>query len=237
VFLGVLNAMAYAHQQGFLHRDLKPANIMVGPYGEVTVMDWGLARHVAAPTAGGVAPSPELGSRTGTALETHAGAVMGTPLYMSPEQARGEIAKLDVRSDCYSLAVVFHEFLYLTNYLAELSAIPDILKAVQARVPDVFTMKANPHQGAVPAELGWYVLKGLEKDPAKRFQTIAEMIAGLQKTVDGRVDVQCQRTFTKRMLQEAVHRVDAHPAAIIVVSGVVLSFILAGLVNSFLTFF
>lgn len=238
IFLGVLNAMAYAHQQGFLHRDLKPANIMIGPYGEVTVMDWGLARHVgAAPDPSGAPSSPDTGSRTGTALQTHAGAVMGTPLYMSPEQARGEIDKLDVRSDCYSLAVVFHEFLYLTNYLADVSAIPDILAAVQTRVPDVFSMKSIPHQGAVPAELGWYVLKGLEKDPSKRFQTIAEMIEGLQKTIDGRVDVQCQRTFTKRMLQEAVHRVDAHPVAIILVSGVVLSFILAGLVNSFLTFF
>ena len=238
VFLGVLNAMAYAHQQGFLHRDLKPANIMIGPYGEVTVMDWGLARHIgAAPDPSGAPSSVDTGSRTGTALQTHAGAVMGTPLYMSPEQARGEIDKLDVRSDCYSLAVVFHEFLYLTNYLADVQAIPDILAAVQTRVPDVFSMKSIPHQGAVPAELGWYVLKGLEKDPSKRFQTIAEMIEGLQKTIDGRVDVHCQRTFTKRMLQEAVHRVDAHPVAIILVSGAVLSFILAGLVNSFLTFF
>lgn len=237
IFLGVLNAMAYAHQQGFLHRDLKPANIMVGPYGEVTVMDWGLARHVAAPDTGAVTTSPDVGTRSGTALETHAGAVMGTPLYMSPEQARGEINKLDVRSDCYSLAVVFHEFLYLTNYLADVQAIPDILKGVQTRMPDVFAMKQDPHQGAVPAELGWYVLRGFEKDPSKRFQTIAEMIDGLQRTIDGRVEVHCQRTFTKRMLQEAVHRVDAHPVAIIVGAGALFSFILAGLVHSFITFF
>ncbi|MDP3499515.1 MAG: serine/threonine-protein kinase [Myxococcales bacterium] len=238
IFLSVLNAMAYAHQRGYLHRDLKPANIMIGPYGEVTVMDWGLARHVGAPEALGAAPAvSEPGSRTGTALETHAGAVMGTPLYMSPEQARGEIDKLDVRSDCYSLAVVFHEFLYLTNYLADVEGIPDILTAVQTRVPDFFNVTQSPHQPAVPAELGWYLKKGFEKDVNKRFQSISEMIDGLQKVVDGRVDVKCQRTFAKRMFQEAIHRVDAHPVAIIVGSTLMASLILGGLVNTLLSFF
>jgi serine/threonine-protein kinase len=232
VFLGVLNAMAYAHQQGFLHRDLKPANIMVGPYGEVTVMDWGLARHLDKKDT-----APVTSARSGTALETKVGAVMGTPLYMSPEQARGEQDKLDVRSDVYALSVVFHEFLYLEHYLGELSALPEILSAVQTRTPALWPVKGHPTQPSVPAEFSWYLDRGFQKDPAKRYQTVAEMIEALQRIVDGRVEVHCQRTFTKRVLQEVVHAVDAHPMAVILGSGAVLAFVLAGLVNSFLTFF
>ncbi len=234
VFIGVLNAMAYAHQQGIIHRDLKPANIMVGPYGEVTVMDWGLARNLATKTeAMPIASSV----REGTLLQTQAGAVMGTPLYMSPEQARGEQDKLDVRTDVYSLAVVFHEFLYLEHYLGSLEQMPEILAAVQKTTPEMFDIKQSPHQPTVPAELGWFLLKGFEKDATKRFQNVPEMLEAMQQIIDGRVNVQCERTFAKRMLQEAIHRADAYPKTVIIGTGLLLSFILAGLVNSVMTFF
>ncbi|MDX2008738.1 MAG: serine/threonine-protein kinase [Myxococcaceae bacterium] len=234
VFLSILNAMAYAHEQGYVHRDLKPANVMIGPYGEVTVMDWGLARHLqkGAPTR-----TAAVHTRDGTALQTHAGAVMGTPFYMSPEQARGDHDALDQRSDIYSLAVLFHEFLYLTHYLDPLEAVPEVIDGVQKRTPAVFDVRQSPHQPAVPAELGWFLLKAMEKDPAQRFQTTREMIDALQRIIDGRVVVQCQRTFTKRMLQEAIHRVDAHPVAIIVGSTLVLALVVAGLVNTLLSLF
>jgi serine/threonine-protein kinase len=234
VFLSMLNAMAYAHEQGFVHRDLKPGNVMIGPWGEVTVMDWGLARHLKSSPASATIP---VHTRDGTALETHAGAVMGTPFYMSPEQARGEHDRLDQRSDLYSLGALFHEFLYLHHYLEPLEAIPDVIEGVQKQAPRVFDVRQSPHQPAVPAELGWFLLKAMEKDPAPRFQTTREMIDALQRIVDGRVAVQCQRTFTKRMLQEALHRVDAHPVAIIIVSTLVVSLGVAGVVNFLLSLF
>ncbi len=231
VFLSIVNAMAYAHEQGFVHRDLKPSNVMVGPFGEVTVMDWGLARRTEASTTSDAWDTPTSPTRVGTALETQAGAVMGTPHYMSPEQARGEHATLDPRSDLYSLGVLLHEFLYLEHYLDSRVATDAVLDGVQRVSPSVFGLAHDLRQPAVPAELGWFILKAMDKDPARRFQTAREMIEALQRTVDGRVEVQCPRTFTKRVLQEAVHRADDHPVGVLLGTVAVMALLVGGFVS------
>jgi len=111
IFLRICDAVAFAHTRGVLHRDLKPANVMVGPFGEVLVMDWGLAKILAVPCdPEATAPhtvSPRLanGSEEGSII-TGDGKVMGTPGYMSPEQARGERDLIDVRSDIFSLGAL-----------------------------------------------------------------------------------------------------------------------------------
>jgi eukaryotic-like serine/threonine-protein kinase len=108
-FMTVCNTMAYAHAQGVIHRDLKPSNIMLGPYGETLVMDWGLAKRLETDDAGseaeGDAPSP---SPSPDAL-TATGAVLGTPHYMSPEQAKGELA--GPASDIFNLGLVLYGIL------------------------------------------------------------------------------------------------------------------------------
>jgi serine/threonine-protein kinase len=227
VCLGVLNAVAYAHRKGIIHRDLKPANIMVGPFGEVTVMDWGLARPVRAPAAPsadsqGVAMRihavPLVGLREAASLRTQVGSVIGTPLYMSPEQARGEDG-LDARSDVYSLAVLFHEFLALKHYLDGRESLTDILEGVQKVTPVVGELQSSPHQPPVPAELAWFVSKGLKKDVTKRYQSVEEMIEALQGLMEGHIVVQCQRTLLKRGLHELLRFVDRHPVAVIVGTG------------------
>ncbi len=110
VFARVCEAVAYAHSAGVIHRDLKPANVMVGDFGRVLVMDWGLARKLDAgpePTAA----SPEASPRapvTDDAL-TRAGEVLGTPAYMAPEQARGDVKQHGPATDVYALgAMLYH---------------------------------------------------------------------------------------------------------------------------------
>jgi serine/threonine protein kinase len=119
LFLRICDAVGFAHARGVLHRDLKPANIMVGPFGEVLVMDWGLAKilggeisHRAqeADPEATVLEKPKRTNIAGDATEvsvvTGHGTVMGTPGYMSPEQARGDVEHLDARSDIFSLGAL-----------------------------------------------------------------------------------------------------------------------------------
>jgi len=108
VFLRVCDAVQFAHAQGIVHRDLKPANVMVGAFGEVLVLDWGIARILAEPTfraAGG--PGPGATAPQGPeAQATGAGLVLGTPGFMPPEQASGDSATVDARSDVYALGAM-----------------------------------------------------------------------------------------------------------------------------------
>jgi eukaryotic-like serine/threonine-protein kinase len=127
IALQVAQAMAYAHAKGVIHRDLKPANIMVGAFGEVQVMDWGLAKVLA---EGGVADEerasrahqePEdvttirtarsTGSHGSFGTDTEAGSILGTPAYMPPEQASGDVALLDRRADVFALGAILCEIL------------------------------------------------------------------------------------------------------------------------------
>jgi serine/threonine-protein kinase len=119
IFGQVCLTMAYAHVRGVIHRDLKPSNIMVGSFGEVQVMDWGLAKVL---PQGGVADDVEAGlsshhtvihtGRTGTNAElSQVGSIMGTPAYMPPEQADGEIDRLDERADVFALGSILCEVL------------------------------------------------------------------------------------------------------------------------------
>jgi len=119
LFLRICDAVAFAHARGVLHRDLKPANVMVGPFGEVLVMDWGLAKILSTASQSAEAstdsaatllqtkPPPSTGE-TATEITkiTGHGTVMGTPGYMSPEQARGDVESLDARSDIFSLGAL-----------------------------------------------------------------------------------------------------------------------------------
>jgi serine/threonine protein kinase len=176
LFLRICDAVAFAHARGVLHRDLKPANIMVGPFGEVLVMDWGLAKILR--TAGASkaqtqvdpditifekpAPAkPSMDSAEASVVTGH-GTVMGTPGYMSPEQARGDVEHLDARSDIFSLGALLR-FLLTGNSQA--------LAATAARRPDK-SLEAICGKAAAPA-------------PQDRYTTVSELALDVARYLDG----------------------------------------------------
>jgi serine/threonine protein kinase len=149
IFLRVCDAVAFAHARGVLHRDLNPANIMIGPFGEVLVLDWGLAKVLREPADGagnpdaistGPADVPATSDIDPTQLSatTGHGAVMGTPGYMSPEQARGENDLLDERTDIFSLGALLHFLLSEAPPNAAQPVIDKSLRAIcaKATAPD-----------------------------------------------------------------------------------------------------
>jgi serine/threonine-protein kinase len=108
-FVDVCNAVAYAHSRGVLHRDLKPGNVMLGPYGETLVVDWGLAKSVGrADRSDGVTEGTLRPAHASGSAPTQMGAALGTPAFMSPEQAAGDLDRLGPRSDVYSLGATLY---------------------------------------------------------------------------------------------------------------------------------
>jgi serine/threonine-protein kinase len=110
IFEQVCQTMAYAHARGVIHRDLKPDNVMVGAFGEVQVMDWGLAKMLDLASRGRQPPE-QSGGGSDAGMASQAGSVVGTPAYMAPEQARGETERLDERCDVFGLGAILCEIL------------------------------------------------------------------------------------------------------------------------------
>jgi serine/threonine-protein kinase len=221
LFISLLRALAYAHDRGIIHRDIKPANVMVGPYGEVVLMDWGIARPIEgadlpAPSTEEEPPSDESATRK-RLVRTQGAALVGTPMYMSPEQARGE-HDLDVRSDLYSACVLFHELLTLRHYLHDRPSVAAVLVGVMDReLPNAMDAAAysHPTQGPPPMEYVHFLRHGMAKDRAARWHSAQEMIAELEAALEGRVRVQCPVTMSKRMTREAGRFVDRHPVLVV----------------------
>jgi len=216
IVLSILNTVEYAHSKGLLHRDLKPANVLVGPYGEVLLVDWGIARPIGG-DADRIAPEDEEGDDGGDGrsrlVSTHEGAVIGTPLYMSPEQARGETNGLDARSDVYSAGVLFLELLALRHPLDDHKSVPAICSALQTVEPPGITQSfwEHPGQDPVPAELRHFVRRALANDREERWQSVGEMLAELERVRAGDFRAQCPATFMKRAQHRTLPFIDKHP--------------------------
>jgi serine/threonine protein kinase len=165
LFQRICEAVAFAHARGMLHRDLKPENIMVGRFGEVLVMDWGIAKILR--EASGIEGATQtneagLAHDTGDSAITAHGAILGTPGYMAPEQARGEVGSLDERSDVYSLGAILQ---YLLEPGASPAAGPQPLAAIARKA-----MASNPvDRYTSAAELGLDVARYLDGLPVSAY--------------------------------------------------------------------
>jgi len=165
------HAIAYAHSRGVIHRDLKPSNIMVGPYGETVVVDWGLAKRRGEVEERPSAPS--LGAHLDPGL-TVAGVALGTPSYMSPEQARGAIGEIAERSDVFSLGAILYELLCGRVPFEGATNEQIIEKVLTAPVLPVRTVCPE-----VSPELAAIADRALQRAPADRYQTADALVKDL----------------------------------------------------------
>ncbi|HEX6836291.1 MAG TPA: serine/threonine-protein kinase [Polyangia bacterium] len=208
----ILRGVEHAHELGILHRDLKPANIMVGSLGEVVIMDWGLSKRIGGEEpARPAATHSASGDERARLFETQAGALLGTPAYMAPEQAAGHVDAIDARSDVYSLALMFYEFLSLKHPRSHCTSVAEMVAATIDEPIDFATLLADFGRGGAQATLAHFVRRGLERDPADRYPSVKAMRERLELVRDGRAPIQCHVTFTQRVLDGAARSANRHP--------------------------
>jgi tRNA A-37 threonylcarbamoyl transferase component Bud32/tetratricopeptide (TPR) repeat protein len=171
VFQKVCDALAFAHSRRVIHRDLKPENIMLGDFGSVLVMDWGLAKLTE--PAGEPMPvdsSIILARPPASADATACGTVMGTPAYMAPEQARGEARALDPRADIYALGAILFEILHLRPAVCGADA-----AEVMARVARGEVEWSRERERRIPESLLAVCRKALAFEPAERYAQVEDL--------------------------------------------------------------
>jgi serine/threonine protein kinase len=205
----VCDALAYAHSRGVIHRDLKPANVLLGPYGETLVVDWGLAKIVGVPDEQVpplTAPSSALedADDSGTlrpasgasSMETLPGRAVGTPAYMSPEQAAGALDRLGPASDVYSLGATLY---HLLTGLLPFGGDGSPLVAVLDRVERGALRRPRELEPRVPPALEAICLKAMARRPEDRYPSMAALGADLERWLDDEPVTARREGLTDRM--------------------------------------
>lgn len=176
--IAAVEAIAYAHSERVLHRDIKPHNIVIGPFGETFVVDWGLAKDLDAAEEDVMdGELPEAGSGSGV---TVAGSVIGTPAFMPPEQARGDA--VSERADVYSLGALLYNVLsgqppYRANSSAE----------ILAQLSDGPPVPVHEREPDTPSDLAAIVAKAMARDPLERYANASELVSDLRRFQTGQL--------------------------------------------------
>lgn len=182
IFMTICQAIAYAHSKKVIHRDLKPENIIIGPYGEVLILDWGLAKWIdqsdEEDSEFKMTPATEA---IQDLYHTQAGKVVGTIPYMAPERALGVPAT--IQTDIYSLGVILYQMLALKNPFKRKSL--EEFRRLMDQEELIDPILAAPHRD-VPKILAQCALKCLAKSPQDRYRTVDELIHDLAIYVEGR---------------------------------------------------
>lgn len=191
IFERVVDAVAFAHTRGVIHRDLKPSNIMIGSFGEVLVMDWGVAKILAHPARDGEeaeAPTPEGGTQPGTR--------MGTPGFMSPEQAEGNVSAVSPASDVFALGALL--FWLMTGQHHGPSAVTDM----------------REHRPRLARRLRAIVAKCLAHSPGDRYADAAGVAADLARYRAG----EAVEALPETVIDRAVRLAARHMTLIVLVA-------------------
>jgi len=181
IFERICEPVAFAHAQGFIHRDLKPENVMVGSFGEVMVMDWGVAKAIGGLQSSVVSHSPQSTVAALLPVETGAGTVVGTVGFMAPEQARGALADVDQRADVYGLGAIL--FLLLTG-----------------RIPDADST-GSLRLIKVPRPVAAICARALAVEPSARYQSVTALADDVARYRDNRKVDAYRETVVERVLR------------------------------------
>ena len=218
VFLKICDALAFAHAQGVLHRDLKPENVMVGEFGEVLVMDWGVAK-IQGEEPQAVVSDSDLDLEGPTPGETLDGEVIGTPGYLSPEQALGRIDELDERTDVFGLGGILHAILTL-HPPVEGQTLLDIL--IKSKRGNISRRLSNPRESQIPSALQAVTLKALADKPERRYQNVGEMARDIENYRNGFATRAEDASLIRQLLLLVTrHRTLAAMLGLLLLSGII----------------
>jgi len=225
VVMKVGEALELAHAHGVIHRDLKPENVMVGEFGEVQLMDWGLAKPI-----GTLDESTGAVDRSAPVDLTQDGYVAGTPAYMSPEQARGELGALDARTDVFALGALLYEMLSLSPPYLEAdveSALELAATGAWLPIPERIVVDRR-RLAAPPRELAAIAYRAMDVDPAKRYPGVGAMIADLRAYLAHEPVAACPDALAGRL----VKLVQRHPRGTLVLASALVVAILVALLSA-----
>ena len=219
-FVDVCNAVAYAHNRGVLHRDLKPANIMLGPYGETLVVDWGLAKAGLEPKPHALDATidPVLRPTSGSdQYATQAGIAVGTLTYMSPEQAAGRHAELGPASDIYSLGSTLYALLAGQSPYRGQDEVEVLAKVQRGDYPPLRSVKPE-----TPPALAAICAKAMSLEPRRRYASALDLAADVEHWLaDERVAAYAEPWTARAARWGRRHRTLVVSAAVFLVSAAV----------------